>query len=67
MFLFFFFSHWKILICQNVADPWEQNDFNKVLVEAKETGSCASFENLLLRQVSKFILCDFLPVHSIHC
>lgn len=28
-----------MLICQNVADPWEQNDFNEVLVEAKETGS----------------------------
>jgi len=27
----FSFSHWKMLICQNVAAPWEQNDFNEVL------------------------------------
>lgn len=56
-----------MLIFQNVADPWEQNDFNEVLVEAKETGSCASFENFLLRQVSKIIPCDLLPFHLIHC
>lgn len=56
-----------MLIFQNVADPWEQNDFNEVLVEAKETGSCASFENFLLRQVSKIIPCDLLPFHLIRC
>lgn len=35
------------MIYQNVADPGEQNDFDKVLVEAKETGSCASCEKSL--------------------
>lgn len=56
-----------MLICQNVAAAWEQNNFNEVLVKAKETGSCASFESLLLRQVSKIIPCDLLPVHLIYC
>lgn len=55
-----------MLICQKVAAPWEQNDF-EVLVEAREIGSCASFENLLFRQVSKIILCDFLPVLPLTC
>lgn len=55
-----------MLICQNIAAPWEQNDF-EVLVEAKEIGIRASFENLLFGQVSKIIQCDFLPVLPLTC